>query len=279
MPSAWIMIRNIVLRIVNVLAFLVLIVSDIRIGWPPNLPPTTYISSGNYLRGIWMLFRYNLLLGYHTYQFFPGAKVLIIDTVGWKFPVLTFIGGVYGSARLTENWLLAFISASLMFLWATFILFVINGRNSYPTGFNEVLWVYITLAVFHGCAIAMVFDNAFIAFGAGPRNEPGVLMAVLVFLSLLTHFVMVALYTLFFRNPSIELPAGLVIASVLFGIYETQRNEFVRLWAKVFFILTCLWIGTRLVVFAWYSRQRDESQENLGEREPLLAGGGSVGEP
>jgi hypothetical protein len=85
-----------------------------------------------------MLFRYNLLLGYHTYQFFPGAKVLIIDTVGWKFPVLTFIGGVYGSARLTENWLLAFISASLMFLWATFILFVINGRNSYPTGFNEV---------------------------------------------------------------------------------------------------------------------------------------------
>jgi hypothetical protein len=114
----------------------------------------------------------------------------------------------------------------------------------------------------------MAFDNAFIVFGSHSVHEPDALSRILVFLSLMALFATCLLYTVVFRNPSIEIPAGYVIAATFWGIFEQQRTDFIHVSALVFLILTSIWLGVRVVMFGWF----DRTGERLPEEEPLLRG-------
>lgn len=87
--------------------------------WPPN--------HGHSSSGLWYTLFYSvvwyanrrirrwlihlLLLGTIIYQWFPGGKVVIIDGISWRFPLLGVLNAIYVHLWATQHYIVAFIFA------------------------------------------------------------------------------------------------------------------------------------------------------------------------
>jgi len=260
---------DILLKIANILSYLFFFGSNVwHVAWPGGIyrwGPNTYFSLGYHAYGIWSIIHL-LLIGYLIYQFFDTAKPLIIDTIGWRFPILAVITSIYVNVHNHGDWLVAFVFAALMCAAVTHILLLINAHNSNPKDLNDILWVYLPLALYHAWTVVLVILGAFEAFGYPYRLN--IATKVLVFLGLSALLSMCIFYTVWFHNPIIEIPAACAIAWSIFAIFEHQSNDFIHFSALAFFILACLWIAERL--FGWYSKRHGGTGGILPERAPLL---------
>ena len=82
--------------------------------------------------GIWSLIHF-LLLGYIIYQFFDSGKEVIIDGIGWRFPILAVFNAFYVGVWARGHYVIAFLLALCVSSSVSHIYYVIKkyhqGRN------------------------------------------------------------------------------------------------------------------------------------------------------
>jgi len=229
----------------------------------------TYFTPATWAFGIWSLIHL-LLLGAIIYQFFPAGKRVIVDGIGYRFPLLAFLNAVYVNLWAHQKYIFAFIFALLVSSTVSHIYYIIKKHHA-SENLNDELWVHLPFSLWHGWTTVLVILTAFEAFGVDAAAHPaGIFTKVLVFLGLLFLESTSAAYA--FSSPEGDLAASLAIAWGLFAIFAHQRDPFIHWSALAFSILSLFWIiKSTYGTFVLY-RSVNVSILHDEERAPLVPG-------
>ncbi len=88
----------------------------------------TYITPAYWTFFIWSLIHL-LLFGYIIYQFTDAGKNIIVDGIGWRFPVLAVLNAVYVNVWAREHYVVAFIFAFLVSSTVSQIYYVVKKHH------------------------------------------------------------------------------------------------------------------------------------------------------
>ncbi|EIW85468.1 hypothetical protein CONPUDRAFT_118366, partial [Coniophora puteana RWD-64-598 SS2] len=228
---------------------------------------TTYITPASWAFLIWHVIHL-LLLGTIIYQFTPSGKRVIIDSIGWRFPLLTVLNTVFVGLRATHQWVSSFVFALLVYSSVTHIYYIVKKRHAAPNLGDEI-YIHLPFSLWHAWSTFIVIVAAFEAFGIPTYYTAGIATEVLVFLSLL-FLEFTAIYYAFSTKDG-DLPGAVVIFWSIWAVLDRQgwRNDFIYWSAFGFAILSLVWIvrgGVRL-----FRRIRERSIAlDEAERAPLL---------
>jgi hypothetical protein len=265
---------GILLKIVNLVVYFFFLGSNIYTVAGPSSPygsgRETYITPAPWAFAIWSLIHL-LLLGTVIYQFTAGGKRVIVDGVGWRFPLLAALNSVYINTWASGNYIVAFIFALLVSSTVTHIYYIVKKHHE-PSSAADELFVHLPFSLYHGWTTVLVILTGFEAFGTNRLAHPaGVWTKVFVFLAL--FFLEATAATYAFSSPEGDLPASVAIAWSLWAIYAHQTSsKFVHWSALVFAILALVWVlkaffGTSRKLWGGRGTIMDE------ERAPLVGNG------
>lgn len=263
---------GILLKIINVIVYFLFLGSNIyTIAAPEGVyygGKETYFTPASWAFGIWSLVHL-LLLGFIIYQFFPAGKRVIIDGIGWRFPLLAVLNAIYINVWSHHSYIVAFVFALLVSSTVSHIYYVVKKHHA-SENLNDELWVHLPFSLYHGWTTVLVVLTAFEAFGVNAHSHgPGIFTKVLVFLGLLFLEATSAAYA--FSSPEGDLAASIAIAWGLFAIFAHQHNPFIHWSALAFSLLSLFWILKSLYGhFVGYRGRRGVLHDE--ERAPLVPG-------
>lgn len=88
----------------------------------------TYFSPAFWVYCIWPAVHV-LLLGYVIYQFFHDSRKVVVDGIGWRFPLLMVLSGAFFVAWCQKLYLPSFVLAFLLSGSVSHIFYVIKKKN------------------------------------------------------------------------------------------------------------------------------------------------------
>ena len=179
---------GLLLKIVNVLVYLLFLGSNI---YTVASPHAIYynIKQTYFTPAVWAFFAWSiihfLLLGTIIYQFTSAhAKVVVIDGISWRFPLLAVLNAVLVTVWAHHHYIAAFLVSLLVASSVTHI-YIIVKKNHTPESLGDELFVHLPFSMWHGWATVLVFLTAFEAFGVdADKHHAGVWTDVCVFLAL-----------------------------------------------------------------------------------------------
>ncbi|KAK0522348.1 hypothetical protein OC834_000758 [Tilletia horrida] len=163
---------SIVLKIVNVIAFLVFTTSNAFANLAPGhsigSQKVTYITPAPWLFTVWPIIHV-LLLGSLVYQFFPAGYTPVIEVIGWRLPVLALLTSIYSGFAAAEkaqtiNSILAFVTILIIAGLVSHLYRDLRVKHE-NKNLLDVLFVSLPFSLFHGFVVVLVFVSAFAAFG------------------------------------------------------------------------------------------------------------------
>jgi hypothetical protein len=240
---------GIFLKIVNVVVYLLFLGSNIyTIAAPGDVYHTakeTYLTPSSWTFLIWSFIHF-LLLGFIVYQFTDAGKEVIIDGVGWRFPLLAVLNAIYVSVWARGHYVVAFIFALFVSSSVSHIYYTIK-KHHYNVGLAGEIFVHLPFSLYHGWTLVLVFLTAFDAFGVNAAtHSAGFWTKFFVFLSLFFLEATSAAYA--FSSPEGDLAGSLAITWSMWGIWDHQRsNRFIHISALVFAILSAFWVIKAIV--------------------------------
>lgn len=238
---------GIFLKIVNILVFFLFLGSNVyTVAGPGDVyrsTKETYITPAYWTFFIWSLIHF-LLLGYVIYQFFDAGKNIIVDGIGWRFPVLAVLNAIYVNVWARVHYVVAFIFALLVSSTVSHIYYVIK-KNHREGNLGDELFVHLPFSLYHGWTSVLIFLTGFEAFGRNAATHPaGIWTKIFVFLAFFILEATAAAYA--FSSPEGDLAGAVAITWSLFGIYAHQSavgsSKFVTISSLVFAILSSGWI-------------------------------------
>ncbi|KAF8491543.1 hypothetical protein JB92DRAFT_3006028 [Gautieria morchelliformis] len=273
MPSTSHWKDGIFLKIVNVVVYFVFLGSNLyTVATPEGIYRSgkeTYFTPQAYAFGIWSLVHL-LLLGAIVYQFFDEGKRIIIDGIGWRFPLLAVLNSIYVNLWGHQYYILAFIFALLVSSTVSHIYYIVKKHHA-SENLNDELWVHLPFSLYHGWTTFLVILTAFEAFGVdAATHKAGIFTKVFVFLGLLFLEATSAAYA--FSSPEGDLAASIAIAWGLFAIFAHQHEPFIHWSALAFSLLSLFWILKALYGLLTSWRGSSVSVLRDEERAPLVPG-------
>jgi len=235
---------GILLKIVNIIVYLLFLGSNVyTIAAPSGIYYTgkeTYLTPASWAFLVWALIHF-LLLGTVIYQFFPTGKVVIIDGISWRFPLLAVLNAVYVNLWSKHHYVFSFIFALFVSSTVTHIYYIIKKHHSAQSLWDEIL-IHLPFSLYHGWTTILVVLSLFEAFGVNALSTPaGIWTKIFVFIALFFLEATAAAYA--FSSPEGDLPASIVIAWSLWAIFAHQTSDaFVHWTALAFAIITLLWV-------------------------------------
>jgi hypothetical protein len=142
------------LQIVNVLVYFFFLGSNVYTVAGPSVPYSTgketYITPASWAFSIWSLVHL-LLLGTVIYQFTAQGKAVIVDGIGWRFPLLAVLNAVYINvwASGVGHYIPAFILALAVSSTVTHIYYVVKKYHE-PSAVADELFVHLPFSLWHG---------------------------------------------------------------------------------------------------------------------------------
>jgi len=273
MPSTSHWKDGIFLKIVNVIVYFVFLGSNIyTVAGPEGIYRSgkeTYFTPAGYAFAIWSLIHL-LLLGAIVYQFFDAGKRVIVDGIGWRFPLLAILQAIYVNVWAHQHYIVAFIFALLVSSTVSHIYYIVKKHHA-SENLNDELWVHLPFSLYHGWTTVLVILTAFEAFGVNSlTTRPGIFTKVLVFLGLLFLEATSAAYA--FSSPEGDLAASIAIAWSLFAIFAHQHNPFIHWSALAFSLLSLFWILKSIYGYFISYRRGSGGVLHDEERAPLVPG-------
>jgi len=273
MPSTSNWKDGIFLKIVNVIVYFVFLGSNIyTVAGPEGVYRSgkeTYFTPASYAFAIWSLVHL-LLLGAIVYQFFDSGKRVIVDGIGWRFPLLAVLNAIYVNLWAHQKYIVAFIFALLVSSTVSHIYYLVKKHHA-SENINDELWVHLPFSLYHGWTTVLVILTAFEAFGVNAlTHKAGIFTKVFVFLGLLFLEATSAAYA--FSSPEGDLAASIAIAWSLFAIFAHQHNPFIHWSALAFSLLSLFWILKSVYGYFVSYRSRSGGILNDEERAPLVPG-------
>jgi len=235
---------GILLKIVNIITYFLFLGSNIyTVAAPSDIYYTgkeTYLTPAPWAFLIWTLIHI-LLLGTIIYQFFPQGKLVIIDGISWRFPLLGILNAIYVNLWSSHHYIVAFIFALFVSSTVTHIYYVVKKHYAPQSGWDELL-VHLPFSLYHGWTTVLVVLSLFEAFGVNAlTTRAGIWTKVFVFLAL--FFLEATAATYAFSSPEGDLPASIAIAWSLWAIFAHQTGSgFVHWSALVFSVLALVWV-------------------------------------
>jgi len=235
---------GIFLKITNLVVYFFFLGSNIyTVAGPGDVYHTvkeTYLTPSAWTFLIWSFIHF-LLLGLVFYQFTNAGKVLIIDGVGWRFPLLAVLNAVYVSVWAHGHYIVAFIFALFVSSAVSHIYYTIH-KHRWTVGLAGELFVHLPFSLYHGWTVVLVVLSAFDAFGVNAaKHHAGIWTKIFVFLALFFLEATSAAYA--FSSPEGDIAGSLAIAWSLWGIWDHQRSsDFIHISALVFAILSAFWV-------------------------------------
>jgi len=231
---------GIVLKIVNVVVYFAFLGSNIyTIVGPGDIYGTakeTYLTPSLWTFLIWSLVHL-LFLGLIFFQFTNAGKDLIIDGIGWRFPLLAALNAIYVSVWAHGHYIIAYIFVLFVGSAVSNIYYIIN-KQRYSVGLAGELFVHLPFSLYHGWTVVLIWLTAFEAFGVdATAHAAGFWTKFFVFLALFFLTGTSAAYS--FSSPEGDLAGSFAIAWSLWGIWDHQRsNSFIHISALVFAIIS-----------------------------------------
>jgi len=240
---------GIFLKTVNVVVYFLFLGSNIyTVAGPGDVYDSTketYLTPSSWTFLIWSLVHF-LLLGLIFYQFTNAGKVLIIDGIGWRFPLLAVLNAIYVSVWAHGYYVVAFICVFFVSSAVSHIYLTIN-KHRWSVGLAGELFVHLPFSLYHGWTVVLVWLTAFEAFGVNAATHtPKFWTKLFVFLALFFLEGTSAAYA--FSSPEGDIAGSLAITWALWGIWDHQRSsEFIHISALVFAILSAIWVLKAIV--------------------------------
>lgn len=242
---------GIFLKIVNILVYIFFLGSNIyTIAGPGDIYRTskeTYFTPAAWTFLIWSLIHF-LLLGYLIYQFTDSGKAIIVDGVGWRFPVLAVLIAVYVNVWARGHYIWAFVLSLFVNSAVTHIYWVIK-RDHLANSIADEMCVHLPFSLAHGWITVLVFVTGFEAFGRDAHTHAaGVWTKIFVFLALSILESTAVGYA--FSSAEGDLAGAVAITWSLFGIYSRQSrvggSGFVSITSLIFACLSAFWVGVSI---------------------------------
>ncbi|KZT18719.1 hypothetical protein NEOLEDRAFT_1125100 [Neolentinus lepideus HHB14362 ss-1] len=271
---------GILLKLTNIIVYLLFLGSNIytvaQPGGPYSAGKETYLTPAPWSFAIWSLIHL-LLLGTVVYQFFPGGKAVVVDGIGWRFPLLAALNAVYVTLWADAHYVFAFILSLFVSSAVTHIYYIVKKYHE-PASVADELFVHLPFSLYHGWTTVLVVLTAFQAFGVDAlAHKAGVWTKIFVFLAL--FFLEGTAATYAFASPEGDLPASVAVAWSLWAIFAHQSvsssGKFIHYSALAFSVLALTWV----VKGAWGVGARVARARGGGvsledpERAPLVGSG------
>jgi hypothetical protein len=268
--SSWY--SDIILKLTNIVVYFLLLGSNIyNVAGPDGVyhhGKITYFTPAPYAFGIWTLIHF-LLAAMLIYQFTSRGKKVVIDGIGWRFPVLAVMNSIYVNVWGRGHYLVAFFLALFVSSTVSTIYYVVKKYHKRENFWDEVL-VHLPFSLYHGWTTVLVLLTAFEAFGVNAlHHKAGVFTKVFVFLAL---FFLEATSTAYaYSSPEGDIAGSVAITWSMFAIFTQQTSShFIHWTALVFSIISVL----AILKSAWghWATRRSASLLHDEERDPLLPG-------
>ncbi|KAI0930550.1 hypothetical protein AcW1_009212 [Taiwanofungus camphoratus] len=260
------------LKIINVIVYFLFLGSNIyAVAGPTDIYHSgklTYMTPAPWAFLIWSLIHI-LLLGTIIYQFFDDGKLVIVDGISWRFPLLGLLNAIYVNLWASQHYIAAFIFALFVSSTVTHVYYVVKKYHE-PQSTADEVFVHLPFSLYHGWTTVLVILTAFEAFGVNAASErAGVWTKVFVFLGL--FFLEATAATYAFSSPEGDLPASIAIAWSLWAIFAQQRTSaFVHWSALAFSILALVWVVKALVGVGLKLHRGNRGISLDEERAPLV---------
>lgn len=150
----------------------------------------TYLTPESWIFGIWSVIHLGFF-GMIIYQFTEGGYNHVIKGIGWRFPGLCVLNGIYSgliTAHDGNGRVYAILAFVVMLLIAGTVSHCYRSLKVHHTSNNlaDTLLVHLPFSLYHGFVVVLLFVTGFIAFGVNANtHHAGVITKALVFLSLL----------------------------------------------------------------------------------------------
>jgi len=247
-PASWK--DGIFLKIVNVVVYFLFLGSNIytvaKGGDVYTHGRDTYFTPASWTFLVWSLVHF-LLLGYLLYQFTPAGKTIIIDGIGWRFPLLAILNTVYVNVWARGHYVIAFFLALLVSSTVSHIYYVVK-KNHQGRNLGDELFVHLPFSIYHGWTTVIIFITAFEAFGRTTGHPAHFGTKLCVFLALFFLEATSAAYA--FSSPEGDMAGSIAITWSLFGIWARQSrvggSGFVAITSLIFSILSAFWVAKGL---------------------------------
>jgi len=262
--------NDIVLKVVNVLAYIFLTGSNIYTVAGPKSPygagKETYVTPAPYAFYIWTVIHL-LLLGYIVYQFYPAGKKAIIDGVSWRFPLLLVLNAIYINVWTHGHYVVAFIFALFVSSAVSDIYWVVKKSHA-PENTGDELFVHLPFSLYHGWTTVLVVVTAFEAFGVDALQKPaGVPTKVFAFLAF--FFLESTAVAYAYSSPEGDLAGAVAISWSLWAIFSHQRSSLFIHWSAFVFALISL-LPIAKALYGLITSRRSGSILHDEERAPLV---------
>ncbi|KAF8331924.1 uncharacterized protein EI90DRAFT_2919376 [Cantharellus anzutake] len=267
--SAWT--DNIILKVVNIVAYLLLAGSNIYNVAGPGYSSgkETYVTPASWVFYIWWLIHL-LLFGFIIYQFYPAGKKTIIDGISWRFSFLLVLNAIYVNTWATHHYRVALIFALFVSSTVSHIYWIIkkhHQREQWP----DELFIHLPFSLYHGWTLVLVILSIFEAFGVNAlKHSPGVITKVLVFLALL--FLESTSVAYAYSSEEGDLAGAIAIAWSLWAIFDQQRSDEFIHWSAFAFALLSLFSVAKALWSTISTHRGGGSILHDEERAPLVAG-------
>jgi len=265
---------GIFLKIVNIVVYILFLGSNIyTVAGPGDIYASskeTYFTPAGWTFLIWSLVHL-LLLGYLIYQFTDQGKAIIIDGVGWRFPVLAVLIAIYVNVWARAHYIWAFVLSLFVNSAVTHIYWIIKRDHSAGTIADEV-FVHLPFSLAHGWITVLVFITGFEAFGVdASTHRAGVWTKVFVFFAASILEATAVGYA--FSSPEGDLSGAIAITWSLFGIWARQSRPsgsgFVSTVTLIFASISAFWILVSIYRL-WQAKGVRGVLHHDEERAPLI---------
>jgi hypothetical protein len=138
--------------VTNVIVYFLFLGSNVYSVAGPSSPyvhgKETYITPSPWAFSIWSLIHL-LLLGTVIYQFTSNGKAVVIDGIGWRFPLLGVLNAVYVNVWSSGHYIIAFVLALFVSSTVTHIYYVVKKYHE-PNSTGDEVFVHLPFSLYHG---------------------------------------------------------------------------------------------------------------------------------
>jgi hypothetical protein len=264
---------GIFLKIVNIVVYFLFLGTNIyTVAGPGDVyvsSKETYFTPASWTFLIWSLIHL-LLLGYLLYQFTDGGKAIIVDGVGWRFPVLGVLIAIYVNVWARGHYIWAFVISLFVNSAVTHIYWVVK-KDHHAGGWADEIFVHLPFSLAHGWITVLVFITGFEAFGVDARTHPAhVWTKVFVFFAASILEATAVGYA--FASAEGDLAGAVAITWSLFGIWARQSRHggsgFVATVTLIFSVISAFWV--LVATYRLYKAKGVHGVLHDEERAPLI---------
>lgn len=83
------------------------------------------------------------------YQFTANGKNVIVDGIGWRFPLLAVLNVVYINVWAAGHYIVAFVFALLVSSTVTHVYYIVKKHHE-PSSTGDELFVHLPFSLYHG---------------------------------------------------------------------------------------------------------------------------------